>query len=242
MILVGHQPNYWPYPGLIGKIMRADKFLYMSNVQLERRSWQMRNRIRTQNGWDYIGVPVLIKGRFEQKICDTEIDNSTDWKLKNQRTILINYAKAPYYKDYKDFIIDLYARKWEKLNDIDIFIMNFILNELKVNTEILYDLNYEFEGQKTSLLIDYCRKLDCDVYMSNLGSSAYIQISEFNKAKINHIYINYKPVNYRQRYKGFEPGLSILDMLMNCGKELTREFLMDDNNFQFSELNKNIED
>ena len=163
--------------------MRADKFLYMSNVQLEKQSWQMRNRIRTQNGWDYIGVPILIKGRSEQKICDAEIDNSTNWRLKTQNVIQMNYAKTPYYQDYQDFIADLYARKWEKLNDIDIYIMNFILDELNVNTEILYDTDYKFEGQKTLLLVDYCKKLNCDVYMSNLGSAAYVQIPEFNQAK-----------------------------------------------------------
>jgi hypothetical protein len=68
VILAGHQPNYWPYPGLIGKIMRADKFLFVSNVQLEKKSWQMRNRIRTKEGWMYISVPVLVKGKYKQKM------------------------------------------------------------------------------------------------------------------------------------------------------------------------------
>ena len=77
--------------------------------------------------------------------------------------------------------------------------------------------------------------------MSNWGSSAYVQIPEFNRAGIDHMYIDYKAVKYRQRYVGFEPGLSILDMLMNCGKEKTRDLLMDDANFRFSEINGNIE-
>lgn len=242
MILAGHQPNYWPYPGLIGKIMRADKFLYVSDVQLEKKSWQMRNRIRTKEGWIYIGVPVLVKGKHEQKISETLIANSNDWRAKTRRMIEIHYAKTPYYREYQDFIDDLYTREWLKLNDLNIYILNFILKELDVSTEIFYDTDYEFEGQKTSKLADYCKKLNCDTYMSNLGSAAYVQIPELNRQGIDHIYIDYKPVRYRQGYEGFEPGLSILDMLMNCGKKQTREILMDDGNFKFSALNKDIKD
>ena len=39
-------------------------------------------------------------------------------------------------------------------------------------------------------------------------------------------------------YPGFESGLSVLDMLLNCGAEKTREIVMDDNNYTFSEWNK----
>lgn len=242
MVLTGHQPNYWPYPGLIGKIMRADKFLYVTNVQLEKKSWQMRNRIRTKEGWIYIGVPVLVKGKYQQKISETMIDNSDDWRGKTRRMIEIHYAKAPYYMKYRDFIDDLYRQSWLKLSDLDIYILNYILKELNVSTEILYDSDYDFDGRKTSMLVDCCKKLNCDTYMSNLGSASYVQIPEFNKEGIDHIYINYKPVTYRQRYRGFEPGLSILDMLMNCGNEQTRQILMDDGNFTFSGLNKNMKD
>lgn len=242
MILAGHQPNYWPYPGLIGKIMRADKFLYVSNVQLEKKSWQMRNRIRTKEGWIYLNVPVLVKGRHEQKICETLIANNEDWKSKTRRMIEIHYAKAAYYKVYKDFLDDLYLQEWLKLNDINIYIMNFILKELDVNTEILYDTDYVFKGEKTELLVDFCKKLGCDTYMSNIGSEAYVQISKFNESEINHIYIDYRSPKYCQRYAGYEPGLSILDMLLNCGPEKTREILMDDANFRYSKINRGIED
>ena len=56
------------------------------------------------------------------------------------------YGKAPYYKDYKDFLEDLYGREWEYLAELDISIMNFILDELAVTTEIFYDKDFEFQG------------------------------------------------------------------------------------------------
>ena len=90
------------------------------------------------------------------------------------------------------------------------------------------------------MLVDMCRKLNCDTYLSNLGSSAYVQIPEFTGAGLNHRYIDYKGVTYRQQFGGFEPGLSILDMLMNCGREKTKEIVTDRANYAFSELNKDL--
>lgn len=40
-MLTIHQPNYWAYPGLIGKIMRSDKFLFLTKVQFDKSSWQI---------------------------------------------------------------------------------------------------------------------------------------------------------------------------------------------------------
>ena len=240
MILSGHQPNYWPYPGLVGKIMKSDRFVYVTKVQYEKKSWQKRNRIRTKEGWTYIQVPTITKGKFDQRICDVEIDNNIDWKQKTLKTISLVYGKAPYYAEYKDFLEDLYSRNWELLSELDIYIMNFLLKEMKVNTEIFYDKDFEFKGNKTAMLVDMCKTLECDTYLSNLGSAAYVQIPEFTEAGLNHKYIDYKGASYRQQYAGFEPGLSMLDMLMNCGKDRTREIIMNDANYDYSELNQEM--
>lgn len=238
MILSGHQPNYWPYPGLIGKIMLSDCFVYVTKVQFEKKSWQKRNRVRTKEGWNYIQVPTITKGKFDQDICDVEIDNNSDWREKTLKTIQLLYGKAPYFKEYYDFLKELYGKEWKKLSNLDIHIMNFVLEDLGCKTKIFYDQDYEFEGAKTAMLVDMCRKLDCDTYLSNLGSSAYVQIDEFTDVGLNHRYIDYKGVTYRQQFGGFEPGLSVLDMLMNCGRDKTREIVLDRANYGFSGLNE----
>lgn len=240
MILSGHQPNYWPYPGLIGKIMLSDCFVYVTKVQFEKKSWQKRNRIRTKEGWNYIQVPTITKGKFEQNICDVEIDNNTDWREKTLKTIQLLYGKAPFYKEYADFLNDFYAKDWKMLSDMDIEIMNFVLKDLDCRTKIFYDRDYEFVGNKTPMLVDMCKKIGCDTYLSNLGSSAYVQISDFTDAGLNHQYIDYKGVEYRQQFAGFEPGLSVLDMLMNCGREKTKSIVLDRANYEFSEINKDM--
>ena len=139
-MLTIHQPNYWAYPGLIGKIMRSDKFLFLTKVQFDKSSWQNRNRIRIKEGWKYLTVPVENKGKEGQLISDVKISNVNNWRNQHLNAIKFAYQKAPYYEKYFPFIKDLYSEKWENLSDLDIYITKFILEELKSDTELLLSL------------------------------------------------------------------------------------------------------
>lgn len=240
MILSGHQPNYLPYPGLISKIAHSDKFMYVSNVQFDKKSWQNRNRIRTKEGWTWLTVPTLTKGKREQLISEVEINNKIDWKKKHFNSIKLNYGKTDYYTVYIDFFEDLYAKEWNSLNELNIYIMNYLLGHLEIKTHILYDTNFKFEGQKTERLVEMCQQTGCNLYLSNKGSENYVEISSFKDKGLAHQYIDYKGTRYKQAYSGFEEGLSIIDLLFNCGKEVTREMLMNEKNYIFSEVNKKI--
>lgn len=240
MVLSGHQPNYWPYPGLLGKIMKSDKFMYVTNVQFEKKSWQKRNRIRTKDGWIYLKVPTITKGKYYQNISDVEIDNTTDWKTETIKTIGLLYGKAPFYKEYKDFLEDLYLCDWKMLSELNIYIMNFLLEELDSTTEIIYDKQYELIGSKTEMLVDMCKKTGCDIYLSNIGSAAYVEIEKFIDDGLNHMYIDYVGENYKQQFGGYEPNLSVLDMLLNCGKEKTQNIILNESNYRVSRLNEDL--
>lgn len=235
-----HQPNYWPYPGLIGKIAHSDAFLFLTEVQFDKSSWQNRNRIRIKEGWKYLTVPVVSKGKETQKIKDVAISNQENWRNQHFNAIQFAYRKAPYYDRYEPFLKSLYGQKWTMLAELDIYIMEFILKELDIKTKLIYDRDLTITGEKNELLIDVCGQLGAKQYMSNKGSENYVEIEKFNAAGIDHLYIDYKGVEYPQMYEGFEGQLSVLDMLLNCGPEKTREIVLDKNNYTFSEWNKKI--
>lgn len=240
MILSGHQPNYLPYPGLIGKILHSDKFIYVSNVQLEKKSWQNRNRIKGANGEIMLSVPVLTKGKFDQTIKETEINNTKDWRNKHFQAIDLSYRKSKFYNYYIDFFKELYSKEWNYLNELDIYIMNWLLDELKIKTKIYYDTDYQFEGKNNELLIDMTKTLECDTYLSNKGSENYVDINMFVNNGLNHRYLDYNGVNYRQCFKEFVPNLSIIDMLFNIGSEATYQIIAEDKNYKFSAINERI--
>jgi hypothetical protein len=241
MRLSGHQPNYLPYPGLIGKIMMSDKFIYVTKVQFEKKSWQNRNKIRGANGEIILTVPVLTKGKFDQLICDVEINNNLDWRKKHFSSIVVSYKKAKHYNKYIGFYEDLYKKQWDRLCDLDIYVMNFIINELGINTKILDDRDYEFSGTKTEYLVNMCKQTNCDTYISNKGSQAYVDINVFINSNLNHLFINYIGQEYEQCFRGFIDNMSIVDMLFNCGPERTKQILEDITSYQISEMNALLE-
>ena len=93
------QPTYLPWIGYFDLIDQVDRFVFLDTVQFEKRSWQQRNRIRTAEGLLFLTVPVIVKGRFEQKIKDVEIE-SPFFVRKHLRTIESNYRRAPFFGQY----------------------------------------------------------------------------------------------------------------------------------------------
>ncbi|MDR2817410.1 MAG: WbqC family protein [Oscillospiraceae bacterium] len=225
MILTGHQPNYWPYPGLLAKINQADVFVYVSEVQLNKQSWQTRNQIKTHDQTIWLCVPVCTSSNYHESIRNITINNSVAWGRKSWRTIRENYCRADFFSEYSGFLEDLYSRKWEKLNELDIYIMNFLIKELNITTRVLYDTDLELHGSKTDLLVDMCRKTDCDTYLSSRGSKAYLEIEKFTQVGLTHVYMDWICPEYTQLHGKFEPNLSMLDMLLNVGKEETEKII-----------------
>ena len=60
------QPTYFPWSGYFSLINYVDKFVFLDNVQFDRRSWQQRNRIANGEKVLWITVPVKKKNLLSQ--------------------------------------------------------------------------------------------------------------------------------------------------------------------------------
>ena len=67
------QPAYLPWLGYFSLMDQVDKFVILDTVQFARRSWQQRNRIKTADGINMLTVPVIKKGKYDQKINEVLI-------------------------------------------------------------------------------------------------------------------------------------------------------------------------
>ena len=91
MRLTAHQPNYLPYGGFFQKITAADEFLIVDTTQFVKRGpfgWIHRNKIRTPNGPIWLTLPVLSKGRFDQKIHEVDAQHRNPALLLEEHTAL----------------------------------------------------------------------------------------------------------------------------------------------------------
>lgn len=215
-VIALHQPVYLPFAGFFRKMARADAFAFMDFVQLNKRSWQVRNRIKTRDGPLWLTVPVQVKGRYSQLIRDARVAGDS-WRRKHWEAVRHSYRAAPYFDDYAGFFDDVYGREWEWLVELNLHLIDGMRRFLGVETPAVDVKGMSFEGTKTDLVVDICKKLDATAYLSSDGEAAYIEKEKFDAAGLGQSYLGWEPTPYPQLFGEFVPNLSAIDVLFNCG-------------------------
>jgi hypothetical protein len=223
VIVAAHQPSYLPWLGYLDKMAKADLFVVMDDLQYEAQNFQNRNRAKLNHGAGWLTVP-LERGAQSDRICDKRIQNGGSpkehWQRKTWATLKVHYGKAPHFADYAPALEDVFTRRWERLVDLDLHILELARSWLGIARPVLLSSSLALEGQKTARIIDMCRKVGAKVYLSGRGgSTAYLDPAAFHAAGITLAWQSYAHPSYPQRYPelGFIPNLCFLDLVLNCG-------------------------
>lgn len=228
MIVAAHQPQYLPWLGYFDKIAKCDAFVVLDRVQYKEREFQNRNRIRTKNGPLWLTVPVISTGCGRQPIGDVLVDNSSGWARKHLLSMKAAYGSAPFFKHHLPFFEDLYGREWKKLSVLNFHIIEYILKELGIITPIRFESALDIAGTKTDRLVEICKKLGADTYLSGSGGAHYLEEEKFPAAGMRLIYQEFAHPSYAQQHMAgaddFISCLSIVDLLFNEGAR-SREIL-----------------
>jgi len=212
-----HQLQYWPGLRFFAKMRAADLFIYLDDVQFEKREFQNRNRIRTPRGWQYLTAPVVSKGRFSQKINEVELDNPADWLKDHLQAVKQNYARAPFFKQYLPAIETLYSRDYRLLADLAIATMDLLKDAFGIKTPVKFSSEFKIDEVSSARLAKLCAAAGADGYLSGSGAKAYLDPGVFSFAGIKLSWQEFSPRPYPQAFPGFEPDMSALDLLLNCG-------------------------
>lgn len=218
-----HQPQYLPWPGYFNKILQCDIFVFLDDVQYKKNEWQNRNKIKSANGELWLTVPVHYK--FGQKINEVEIDNKIFWRKDHLKSIKVNYQKTKFFKEFYPYVESLLSKEYKKLVEVNVESIKMLMDYLGIKKEIVFSSQLQVEGEKTKRLVNICKKLSCDVYISGIGAKDYLDISEFEKNNIKVVFQNYTVPEYPQMFGKFIPNLSIIDMIFNVGKEKTLQLI-----------------
>jgi hypothetical protein len=215
------QSNYIPWKGYFDGINMVDEFIIYDNMQYTKRDWRNRNLIKTKNGLKWLSVPVEVKGRFFQKINETKVSEK-NWAQSHWSTINQNYAKAPYFKLYKDLFERLYKEcaNEEYLSKINYIFLKGICDLLEIKTQISWSSDFILSEGKTERLVDLCKQVGATDYYSGPAAKDYMDEDLFGKENINIHYLDYSGYpEYKQQTKPFEHRVTILDLLFNTGKD-----------------------
>jgi hypothetical protein len=217
------QPNYLPWRGYFDIIDDVDIFIFYDDIQYTKNDWRNRNKIKTSNGTGWITVPVNHK-HLSQLICNTSIDYSQNWI--NKHTNLFNqwYKKAQYFDMYIDEILKILMMKHPTISELNITLSRWIIKQLNIKTKLYLSSEFNVHGSKTDRLIRLLKKVNATSYLSGPAAKQYIDENLFRDADIGLLYKLYEYTNYPQLHGTFEPNVSTIDLLFNCGPE-SRNYL-----------------
>jgi len=210
------QSNYIPWKGYFDMINMVDEFILFDDMQYTRRDWRNRNRIKTQNGLQWLTVPVKVKGKYFQKIYETEI-SEPGWGEKHWKTISYNYSRAKYFDEYKDLFEQLFLGLDEKyLSTINFRLLSTICKILGISTKISWSMDYEILDGKTERLVHICKQVNATEYISGPAAQDYIDEKLFKEAGIKLSYMDYSDYPpYSQLFPPFVHEVSVIDLIFN---------------------------
>lgn len=218
------QSNYIPWKGYFDMIHMVDEFILYDDMQYTKRDWRNRNQIIAGNRLLWLSIPVKNKGRFHQKINETQVADP-HWAESHWKSIRYHYAKAACFHGYAQQIQEIYLACQEEayLSRINYRFLKGICRILGISTQISWSSDYPLADGKTERLVSLVKSAGGDVYLSGPAARDYIEEDKFREAGVALEWMDYSgyPV-YRQLSASFIHQVSILDLIFNEGPDAVK--------------------
>lgn len=214
------QPGYLPWLGFFELMVRADLFVFLDDVQYTVRDWRNRNRIRTDDGWQWLSVPVLHKGYRGQLIKDVMINKTVAWQKKHLNSMKFNYQSSKYFKQYYPAIRDILLNDWETLADLNIVLTNKLVMILGI--DIVCSRSSELKitsTAKSQRILDICQHFGATELYDSKAAEKFLDIQIFVDEGIKVDFQQYNHPVYNQSYSPFISHMSLIDLLFNHGPD-----------------------
>ena len=217
------QPYFFPYIGYWQLISVVDTFVIYDDVNYIKQGYVNRNSL-------------LINGA--KAFYALELNGASSFKLINEiqvgrnipkliKTLEQNYKKAPYFMDVFPVVSDIINFQENNLGKYlgnSIFKISSLLD---LKPKFIYSSDIEknntLKGKDKVLAI--CEILKATKYLNAIGGQQLYCKDEFMTNGIELNFIKTLDICYSQFSQSFVPNLSIVDILMHCGKEKTKILL-----------------
>ena len=213
-----HQPQYLPWLGYFDKVDSCDVFCLLDTVQYKKNEFQNRNRIKTADGWQWLTVPVTY--HFPQRINEVGVNQTVDWQRKHLEALKTNYSKAPFFDTYYASFQAFYQKSYEMVVEVNVASIELLMELLGLKGKLVLGSSLPVETEDPTLrLVEICKILGGEFYLSGIDGAKYMDVDMFQDHRVEVIFQNFKHPQYPQCYGPFEPNMSVVDLLFNCGPE-----------------------
>ena len=241
------QPYFFPYIGYFQLINAVDKFMIYENLDYIVEGWMHRNRIQIKKG-EISNIKIHISGKSSNsKISETKLVKDYFWKRKILNAVKQNYCGASNYADFFPLFEKMIKADFDDIHNYNSNIIISICKYLSIGTKIQFDNkkylsleqaldskykekkseDYFEEGinKKTARVIEICNKEGAYSFINPIGGEKLYIKEEFRRFGIDLSFIQTGNVKYKQFNNCFSPNLSIIDVIMHCGREQTKGLL-----------------
>jgi hypothetical protein len=152
-----------------------------------------------------------------QRIDKVGICHEIPWVAKHLASLKSVYAKAPYFAEHMPIIEDTYLARFEKLFDLNLKLIRYLFQQLKIKTEIklLSELGIQASGHQ--MLAEICQHLGASTYLAQKAAARYLDAGLFQHEGIQVQFFTPPSCVYPQLWGDFIANLSTFDLLFNCG-------------------------
>ncbi|MCX6238329.1 MAG: WbqC family protein [Bacteroidia bacterium] len=217
-----HQPNYIPWLGYFYKIAQSDVFVFLDDVQFSNEGMHNWHYIKTTQGSLRLKIPV--QQSLGDLINEVRTKDELNWKAKHLKAIEANYFNTKFFDTIYPFLSELLLRDYPNIAVLNSSIIVSICKSLRINTEFVFSSNLVITSKREKKVLDIVEALKGDVYYSGTGAKAYQLEENFTQRGIELRYSTFTPFEYTQQYGNFQPNISIIDFLMNCGFDWNQVF------------------
>lgn len=221
------QPYFFPYIGYYQLMNAVDTFVVYDNIKYTKKGWINRNRILVNDKPDYFSISLKKDSDF---LNVNQRQLSEDWKKDSTyhlKKIAASYGKCPFYDEVMPLIREVFLYPETNL-------FGFIYNAIE-RTRNYLDINCELRISST-LKIDHslksaervkaiCNNLNASEYINPQGGTELYDHQDFRDSGLELKFIRTGNFTYRQTVPEFVPHLSIIDVLLNIGKEETKKLI-----------------
>ena len=216
------QPTFLPWVGYFNLIIHSDLFVFLDDVQFERRSFQSRNKIIINKSEKLISVPVDSKNKFSQLLSEVKINYDRDWVKDHLKSIYYNYCKHKFFEEVYSILEKDFNYKDDKLVKLNCRLIKSICKYLEIETKFDSSLKYEVKEKKSKKILGLLKSIGAKHYLTPERTKDYL--GEDGKIlkdeNIEVTFLNYECKKYKQKNSmNFISHLSIIDMLFNHGKD-----------------------
>jgi WbqC-like protein family. len=228
-LVVIHQPDFMPYLGFFHRLLLADIYIVLDNVQYVRGSRTMtsRDKIKTVRGEQWINVGIR-KPPYGCMINEIFLSEEDSWKKRGLNLIKENYRAAEYFGEIYPYMELLYSFPCNKMVDfnmksIELLMLMFDIKDI----EIKYASELKVTGKSNERIIRLVKAAGSRRYLSGTGARNYFIPELYEDAGVEVVWQEFKHPVYPQQFDGFIPYLSSIDLLFNCGIRKAKEILRD---------------